>query len=241
MIQKIFEDHLAKAGTGVAKDLILTEVQKHDMTQFVTISFVAANDPEAAYRRLYQRGKDTTPPPKPFVLFERDRPTGDRLVRAYFSAMRRKFGSKGKLPALGVCETIKKNGIDGTFLHYHCLLAIPEPKESHFGAATTEFWTSIGNRHFGAPITCKVERANSKEAVARYALKNVDDDYPIDAIIMVGFDQRLSANDITTPPRQNAPNTIQGFCERQASFPGRNLKGKWQGPKIASSGRVDDR
>jgi len=109
-------------------------------------------------------------------------------VKAYFSAMRRKFAPKGNLPALGVCETIKKNGIDATFLHYHCLLAIPDPKGGCFEQATTQFWSDIGNRHFGAPITCKVERANSNEAVARYALKNVDDDYPIDSIIMVGFD-----------------------------------------------------
>ncbi|MER9822202.1 hypothetical protein NKJ50_09730 [Mesorhizobium sp. M0115] len=67
-------------------------------------------------------------------------------------------------------------------MHYHCLLAIPDPEEGRFEEATTEFWADIGNRHFGAPITCKVERANSKEAVARYALKNVGADYPIDSI-----------------------------------------------------------
>ncbi|RWP14925.1 MAG: hypothetical protein EOR00_22210 [Mesorhizobium sp.] len=192
LVRKIFNDHLARAGTGVAKELILNEVQKHDLNQFVTISFVQANDPEAAYRRLSGRTKTAFITAKPFALFERDRPTAERLVRAYFSAMRRKFGSKGNLPALGVCETIKKNGIDGTFLHYHCLLAIPEPEESRFAGATSDFWTNIGMRHFGGPITCKVERANSKEAVACYALKNVGADYPIDSIIMVGFDPPAS-------------------------------------------------
>ncbi|TPJ58662.1 hypothetical protein [Mesorhizobium sp. B2-6-1] len=192
MVRKIFEDHLAKAGTGIAKELILGEVQKHDMTQFVTISFVASNDPEAAYRRLSGKTKEGTMPVKAFALSERDRPTGDRLVRAYFSAMRRKFGSDRKLPALGVCETIKKNGIDDTFLHYHCLLAVPCVKESLFQEASQDFWAKIGKRHFGAPIVCKAERANSKEAVARYALKNVDDHYPIDSIIMVGFDRAPS-------------------------------------------------
>ncbi|MDX8517198.1 hypothetical protein RFN30_03040 [Mesorhizobium sp. VK23D] len=186
LVRKIFEDHLAKAGTGIAKELILGEVQKHDMTQFVTISFVAANDPEAAYRRLSGKTKEGV---MPFAVSERDRPTGDRLVRAYFSAMRRKFGSDGKLPALGVCETVKKNGIDDTFLHYHCLLAVPCVKESLFQQASQDFWTKIGKRHFGAPIACKVEPAISKEAVARYALKNVDENYPIDSIIMVGFDR----------------------------------------------------
>lgn len=186
-VRNILNDYLVKNGTRVAKELILNEVQKHDLNQFVTISFVQANDPEAAYRRLSGKTNNVITPAKPFALFERDRPTGDRLVRAYFSAMRRKFASKGNLPSLGVCETIKKNGIDGTFLHYHCLLATPEPEECRFAEATSDFWTSIGNRHFGAPIVCKVERANSKEAVARYALKNVDDDYPIDSIIMVGF------------------------------------------------------
>ncbi|MDF3152054.1 hypothetical protein P3C58_08700 [Mesorhizobium sp. XAP10] len=192
LARKIFNDHLAKAGTGIAKELILQEVQSHDMTQFVTISFVAANDPEAAYRRLSGSTNEAKVPVKPFALFERDRPTGERLVKAYFSAMRRKFGSKGNLPALGVCETIKKNGVDGTFLHYHCLLAVPCAQEGLFRQASNDFWTKIGKRHFGAPITCQVERANSKEAVARYALKNVDDDYPIDTIIMVGFDPPAS-------------------------------------------------
>lgn len=188
-VRHIINDYLAKHGTRIAKELILNEVQKQEMTQFVTISFVAASDPEAVYRRLSGKTKNATMPTKPFALFEKDRPTGDRLVRAYFSAMRRKFAPKGNLPALGVCETIKKNGIDGTFLHYHCLLAIPEPEEGRFAEVTSDFWTDKGIRHFGAPITCQIERANSKEAVARYALKNVDDNYPIESIIMVGFDR----------------------------------------------------
>lgn len=152
LARKIFNDHLAKAGTGIAKELIRQEVRRHDMTQFVTISFVAANDPEAAYRRLSGKTKDAKAPAKPFALFERDRPTAERLVKAYFSAMRRKFGSNGKLPALGVCETIKKNGVDDTFLHYHCLLAVPCAKEGLFQQASQDFWTKIGKRHFGAPI-----------------------------------------------------------------------------------------
>ncbi|RUV33154.1 hypothetical protein [Mesorhizobium sp. M7A.F.Ca.MR.148.00.0.0] len=187
-VRKIINNYLAKNRTKVAKELIFNEVQKHDLNQFVTIPFVQASDPEAAYRRLSGKTKNATTPAKPFALFERDRPTGERLVKAYFSAMRRKFGSKGNLPALGVYETVKKNGIDATFLHYHCLLAIPEPEEGRFAEATSDFWTSVGNRHFGAPITCQVERANSKDAVAQYALKNVNDDYPLDSIIMVGFD-----------------------------------------------------
>ncbi|MER9950569.1 hypothetical protein [Mesorhizobium sp. M0047] len=190
-VRQIINNYLAKHATKVAKELIRNEVHKHDLNQFVTIPFVQASDPEAAYRRLSGKAEHAITPAKPFALFERDRPTGERLVKAYFSAMRRKFGSDGNLPALGVYETIKKNGIDATFLHYHCLLAIPEPEEGRFVEATSDFWTKIGNRHFGTPIICKVERANSKEAVAGYALKNVNDDYPIDSIIMVGFDRVL--------------------------------------------------
>ncbi|ESX46671.1 hypothetical protein NLY43_06985 [Mesorhizobium sp. C416B] len=187
LVRRILNDYLAKNPTNVAKELILDHIRKHEMTHFVTISFVASNSPDAAYRQLAGRVTTTAQPLGRFILFKNDRPIGDLLVRAYFSAMRRKFGVHGTLPALGVSETMKKNGVDTTYLHYHCLLALPCAQEDLFRQASNDFWASIGIRHFGTPIGCQIEQAVSKEAIACYALKNVGADYPIESIIMVGF------------------------------------------------------
>jgi hypothetical protein len=47
------------------------------------------------------------------------------------------------LPALGVYETIKKIGVDTTFPHHHCLLAVPCAQVSLFRQASTNFWANI--------------------------------------------------------------------------------------------------
>lgn len=189
---KIINEWLLSQKADVARELIIEKTTRHRMTQFVTIPFARAGSieeaVEAAYRRI--RAAKTQPPlqmDEPIAILRvHDRPLGDRLVKRYFSTLRRQFDRN--LPAIAISETVKKNGIDSTFLHYHCLLAIPDHEELRFRRWSQTFWGKIGVQKVGFPVKPSILRLDSQDLAIRYALKNVDERYPIENIILSGYD-----------------------------------------------------
>ncbi|MBZ9979763.1 hypothetical protein LB521_01195 [Mesorhizobium sp. BR-1-1-8] len=192
MAGKIINDWLLTQKADVARELIIEKTTRHRMTQFVTIPFVRAGSVEEAAETAYRkiRASNAQPPLRmddPIsILRVHDRPTADRLVKRYFSTLRREFDRN--LPAVAVSETVKKNGIDSTFLHYHCLIAIPDHEELRFRRLSQTFWGKLGVQKVGFPVKPSIERLISPDSAIRYALKNVDERYPIENIILSGYD-----------------------------------------------------
>lgn len=189
---QILNEWLVKNKADIARELIVNKIARHRMTQFVTIPFVRTGSieeaAETAYRKI--RASRSQPPltmDDPIsILRAHDRPAGDRLVKRYFSALRREFDRN--LHAIAINETVEKNGIDSTFLHYHCLLAIPDHEELRFRQWSQHFWSKIGVQKVGFPVKPSILRLESQDSALRYALKNVDDRYPIENIILSGYD-----------------------------------------------------
>ncbi|TJV14896.1 hypothetical protein [Mesorhizobium sp.] len=189
---QILNEWLVKNKADIARELIVDRIARHRMTQFVTIPFVRTGSieeaAETAYRKI--RASRAQPPlmmAEPMsILRAHDRPTGDRLVKRYFSTLRRQFDRN--LPAIAISETLKKNGIDSTFLHYHCLLAIPDHEELRFRRWSQNFWSKIGVQKVGFPVKPSIFRLDSQDLAIRYSLKNVDERYPIENIILSGYD-----------------------------------------------------
>lgn len=176
-------------GRKTTRQIVFDHINRQSFTHAVTVCFVEEGAPstssEAAYFAVSRAG---TNPARGsgFALFEWDQPDADRMVKAYFCSMRRKFVGRRQLPAIGIWEAKKKNG-DPTYLHYHCLIHLTSPKAAEFAVATQAFWAGLGERHFGVPIHSHVEKLQNQEAALKYALKHVDERYPIQSIIMVGF------------------------------------------------------
>lgn len=188
---KIINDWLVRQKTDVARELIIEKTTHHQMTQFVTIPFVRSGSlderAETAYRTIKAAETQQAPVQVPILILRQDdRPLGDRMVKRYFSTLRRSFDKN--LAAIAISETVKKNGFDSTFLHYHCLIAIPERHEQEFRHASQMFWGKLGVQKLGFPVKPSIERLSSPEMAIRYALKNVDDRYPIQNIILSGYD-----------------------------------------------------
>ncbi|MER9299647.1 hypothetical protein NKI38_24570 [Mesorhizobium sp. M0621] len=189
---QILNDWLVQNKADIARELIIEKIARHRMTQFVTIPFVRTGSIEEAAEIAYRKIRASkAQPPLPMedpisILRAQDRPTGDRLVKRYFSTLRRQFDRN--LPAVAISETVKKNGIDSTFLHYHCLLAIPDHEELRFRRMSQHFWGKIGMQKVGFPVKPSILRLDSQDLAIRYALKNVDERYPIENIILSGYD-----------------------------------------------------
>lgn len=121
----------------------------------------------------------------PFRLTRKNLADGDRLMRAYLNFISRRVNYGMQINALAIPEFTDKDGM-GTVLHYHCFVSVEKCHFMRFWRFTSHFTYKLGLRHFSAPISYHISEIDNVNAYLAYSLKTMDDEYPLDRILLWG-------------------------------------------------------
>jgi hypothetical protein len=120
-----------------------------------------------------------------FCLTRKHLLDGERLIKSYLNFISRHVNYGMQVDAIATPEFEDGNG-NITPLHYHCLISIDNKDFIRFWRFTSKFTQKEGLRHFGSPINYHISEIRNSEAYLTYTLKTIDDEYPLDRIILWG-------------------------------------------------------
>lgn len=115
-------------------------------------------------------------------------PDATRLVQAYLNRISQKVGNGERVEAFAIFED-KSAFKERRHLHCHIMMKIDYSQKRYITKISKRFWDNVGNRHCGSPIPVYVDVIDKIEAYTRYAMKNIDNDYPLDRIILITRDR----------------------------------------------------
>lgn len=149
--------------------------EKNGFNRFVTVSFV--------YSRF------GTPLRKSDVLLV------SNLMRDYFKNVSQKLNGRprkwdtsprAKVPAVGFPEYRSRSTGSG-FLHYHCLLHIPDEKLAFFNTVTKNFWKKVVRNTIGYAPRIDNRGAYNPKGAAFYSNKFLEDGFTLENTVFEGI------------------------------------------------------
>lgn len=150
-------------------------IEKNDFNRFVTVSFV--------YSRF------GTPLKKSDIVIV------SNLMRDYFNKVSQKLNGrtrkwdttpKTKTPAVGFPEYRSRSGGSG-FLHFHCLLRIPDEQIEFFDMVTKDFWRKVVRNTIGYAPRIDNRGAYNPKGAAFYSNKNIEDGFTLENAVFEGI------------------------------------------------------